>query len=277
MAKQANKGKKSSNNQKCKRIIPKDTKLLMRKKKVDNAYLEYHRYIEVEGDYRPKKPQKSDLSSHLLNRAHQQNEKIITEFKQKISLTYTPTTKLMLNTGGISPYSNHSLTALHALYSVPYIPSTALKGVIRSCFIDKKCNGEEAEALKHNLFIKCFGKSADQSDDKEGKGKLIFLDAFPREVTDLTEDIQTVHYKQYYETEGRIAPTDDQSTVPLQYTAVQNMDFFIVIGVLDDAFSQNEYEQMREIVRLALTEYGIGAKTAIGYGIGKVTFGQCCF
>nr|WP_282599848.1 type III-B CRISPR module RAMP protein Cmr6 [Paenibacillus dendritiformis] len=182
-------------------------------------------------------------------------------------LQYEPADKLLLGIGALSPYSNILLMTLHPVYGIPYIPSSSLKGAVRHCWIQEKHEGNESEALKDALFVKCFGTSAENED--AAAGQLIFFDAFPATSYTIVLDVQTPHFKEYYETKGDKQPTDALSPVPIFIPAVTKTEFTIFIGSAEGRLAEEEISEVRKMVSTTLSEYGLGAKTALGYGLGK--------
>jgi len=122
--------------------------------------------------------------------------------------------------------------------------------------------------------------------DKQGgerRGSLIFFDAFPTHAPAIKEDIMNPHYPKYYT--GEEPPADYQSPVPIPFLTVENTSFQFLIGFkplpgLENAtvsgpIARQLGAQDAELSLLeagkrwllkALTEHGIGAKTAVGYG-----------
>ncbi|MGE6228494.1 hypothetical protein [Paenibacillus chitinolyticus] len=95
----------------------------------------------------------------------------------------------------------------------------------------------------------------------------------PVDSFEIVEDVQTPHYKAYYEQKGKTPPLDQISQTILPLVAVTRTEFGIYIRVNGkaDEFTENQLHTIKEKVVCALSEYGVGAKTAIGYGLGEVT------
>ncbi|WP_066194095.1 type III-B CRISPR module RAMP protein Cmr6 [Gracilibacillus timonensis] len=265
-------------------LVPKDTETLMKDNpkhvtEIENSYLQYRRLPRMFDD-KGRTPSESIKNLNKLghvteaayHKARYYNRVIKQELKQKLVLEYTPVTRLLMNIGENVIYSNHTLIALHPLYGVPYIPSSAIKGAIRHAVIHEKYNGDKEKALADaEFFIRCFGAGRDVTENQQ-KGELIFLDAYPkRDIKSLELDVQTVHYQDYYTSQGAKAPTDDQQPVPIYYSAVGKANFEIIIGTLNADFENSQLDMLGEYARIALEEYGIGAKTSSGYGLGHVT------
>lgn len=213
--------------------------------------------------------------------------------------------RIIIGLGG-SHVAETSMT-LHHIYGVPYIPGSALKGVTRHyflielfektqednnqilCFekiienIDKSKIEEELKDLdKFRERYKVNGvvpseKIIDWFKNKDNKnkienfqkifgtqnneGKVIFMDSYPKEL-ELKIDIMNPHYSTYYD-KAKTPPADYINPVPINFLVVENSIFTINLLSKDEELLKNAYEKLKE----ALTEYGIGAKTSLGYGI----------
>jgi len=145
---------------------------------------------------------------------------------------------------------------LHHIYGIPYIPASAIKGVVRSYIIIEKFRSEEEEALKDKDFVKAFG-----SQDQEGK--VIFFDAFPTSKPTIKVDIMNPHYGHYYN-DGK-APTDTKNPIPINFLTVENteFEFFIATKIKQITFKEKRF---LVVFKEALQNHGIGAKSAVGYG-----------
>ncbi|WP_106768730.1 type III-B CRISPR module RAMP protein Cmr6 [Paenibacillus faecalis] len=261
-------------------ILPKDAaQFIQQAKLIDNDFLAFNRMvyklenkkIELGPHQVPRSLRQSEkgrIHNEILSHLYYRMRKLAQSFPHTIQLQYTPVDKLLIGIGGHSPHSKFSSITLHALYGIPYIPSSALKGVVRNCWIQEKFEGQESKALKDATFRTCFGAGADEI-ESASRGSLIFFDSFPIKSYTITKDVQTPHYKKYYEQKGAVEPTDDQEPVPLLFPAVKGTTFNILIGVEKD-FSKEQINLVQRMIKIALCEYGLGAKTAIGYGLGEV-------
>jgi CRISPR-associated protein Cmr6 len=145
----------------------------------------------------------------------------------------------------------------HHILGVPYIPGSALKGVVSSYYL--KTNGGEDET-----YIKLFGNQTQ-------KGKVIFLDAYPTQFPGLELDIMNPHYQDYYgekkdNTGELIPPADWLSPNPIKFLTVGKDTEFIFAFKSDD---EELKEQTKVLIKEALQDLGIGAKTSVGYGFFK--------
>ena len=144
---------------------------------------------------------------------------------------------------------------LHHIYGIPFIPASAIKGVVRSYIISEKFGNKEEDALKDDEFVKVFG-----SQDKAGK--VTFFDAFPTSKPTIKVDIMNPHYGDYYsDKKNKVAPTDTMKLNPINFLTVENTTFEFFIASRDEID-----KQCISLFEKALKNHGIGGKTAVGYG-----------
>lgn len=101
-------------------------------------------------------------------------------------------------------------------------------------------------------FQKIFGTQSN-------KGNVIFFDAYPYDEINLKIDLITPHYGRYYQ-EGK--PPADHNPIPIKFLTVENTKFEFNLGSKSSGLLQKAELWLKR----ALQNYGIGAKTAIGYG-----------
>lgn len=210
--------------------------------------------------HNPNNPKKQTILDQLIDR----NEKLAHCFKKEKLYKFHIPGRLLLGEGGVSPYAEYVLYKFHPLYGVPYIPASTIKGLLRSSwntlFVNGKENQQEAEQREQQLF--------GGVDSKESLAKLIFFDTYPSQFA-LTLDIQTPHYGEYYQ--GEKEPTDDQKLVPITLICLKDVRFKMWIACEDSEIWSQEEQNIHKAVQCMVEEYGIGAKTALGYGIGSVS------
>lgn len=170
---------------------------------------------------------------------------------------------------------------------IPFIPASSLKGVVRlawlvnhlnqleqedaEAFAAKLTNEKLEEAKRLPLDALClFGCGGDNSH----RGRVIFLDAYPKTLPRLKAEIMTCHYRDYYE--GKRGPTEDQQPNPQKFWAVdpyvdedQKQPLTFVFRLLlapEVAQNAARKESLLQALQAALKEHGLGAKTAIGHG-----------
>lgn len=188
--------------------------------------------------------------------------------------------RLVIGLGGMHPHET-SMT-LHHIYGIPYIPASAIKGITRHWAIIKfatkyhensgknieDCIKEISNLIekKQNISnLNINGTTIEELTEIFGNqkqvGKVIFLDAYPIENVDLKIDIMNVHYPEYYS--GNKPPADWQNPNPIKFLTLENAKFrFIVLSR-----EKGLLEKAKELLKEALQNHGIGAKTSLGYGI----------
>lgn len=209
------------------------------------------------------------VEQKLLNNIHRQMRLITSAYKPNIvEFKFQVENRMIIgNSGG--NYGNASIIALHPTYCIPYIPSSAIKGAFRSYMIHTNYSGDENTALKSESFVKVFGSSNNSDEeDSSKKGQVIFLDAFPEKEFIIEQDVQTVHYADYYE--GKSEPTDDLNRLPLNMYTVGKTVFVIAAVFNNDVFDKSQLTEFEVNLKETFTEFGIGAKTSIGYGLGNI-------
>jgi CRISPR-associated protein Cmr6 len=227
---------------------------------------------------------KNDYVSALLKRV----KKTIKEDFQKngfITQNFSCVLSWRLVIGLGASHPQETSMTLHHIYGIPYIPGSAVKGVTKHWavlrlaeeYVKKGKNieeaieavskaleeGKELEELKEiNLnpeitfqdLIKIFGTQKEE-------GKVIFFDAYPDENIEFKINIMNPHYPKYYG-EGE-PPADWQNPVPIKFLTVEKTKFLFYLASRDkDLLTKAE-----NLLKDALKNYGIGAKTSLGYGV----------
>lgn len=155
---------------------------------------------------------------------------------------------------------------------VPYIPASSIKGVLRlACAINLAMNNEEYAKNgivpdEDTTLVKYFG-SMSQETDKQTRGQLMFLDAYPENNVNLKVDIMNPHFGKYYSGEHK-QPVETESPVPIKFLTVEKGTKFIfncAFMPLKNSENCNEQE-ITEMFTTAFEKVGFGGKTAIGYG-----------
>ncbi|KAF0248105.1 MAG: Cmr6 family CRISPR-associated RAMP protein [bacterium] len=147
---------------------------------------------------------------------------------------------------------------LHHTYGVPYIPGSALKGLTASYATQYLGNDWGKTTLAYKTL---FGFSNEEGKE-QAAGYVTFFDALyiPGKDQPLHPDIITVHHFDYYQNVKDAAPADWDETNPIPFLSATGSYLLALSGPsswVDTAFN---------ILRLALKEMGIGAKTSSGYG-----------
>jgi len=169
----------------------------------------------------------------------------------------TTRSRLVVGMGNPNP-SENGLT-FHHVYGFPIIPGSAQKGLCAHYV-----KNIEGKTETDPIYQEIFG-------DKTQKGKVIFLDAFPLLVDNalpeglLDLDIMTPHYQEYYSSQGKKAPADYLSPIPILFLAV-NYDVPFQFTLLAPRQHKNLLDMAGSCLKSALETMGIGGKTAVGYG-----------
>ncbi len=228
-----------------------------------------------------------------------QKENIAELYPNNESFEFKPDWRLTLGLGGASVYETD--ITLHHIYGIPYIPASSIKGVVRSYIIQEAFNNEEAVAILSKEFCDIFGCSKEHEIHKKGqkknkkepsyygqnepdkadrKGNINFFDAFPINSNDIrvSMDIMNVHYKDYYDSpkndkgvyvEQEMKPPADWSNPTIiNFLTIKKTPFQFLISSKNRPMSKLKLNNQNivEWTKEALTEHGIGAKTAVGYG-----------
>ena len=192
----------------------------------------------------------------------------MTELGYKI-ITINAKLKTPLLTGiGESHPHEISLVFEHTL-GIPYIPATGIKGISRLSYILngilddsgkilKKFNKEKIDLKEVEGFLKTFGFSEKEESER---GDVVFLDSYPIKTPKLKIDVMTPHYGDYYSDDTK-PPADNMNPTPIKFLTVKEGTDFVFRVIVKKA----DIEKTKKAIKRALTEEGIGAKTALGYG-----------
>lgn len=114
------------------------------------------------------------------------------------------------------------------------------------------------DLARHDHFRRIFGS-------QDRRGKVHFYDAYPLKVPKILFDLDiiNVHYQAYYESKVKTPPADYLSPVPIFFLTVAPDVPFRFLMTCDDPALRVTVEGW---LTAALAQFGIGAKTALGYG-----------
>ena len=147
--------------------------------------------------------------------------------------------------------------AISHTYGMPYIPGSSIKGAVRA--YAEKCLREKPE-----LINELFGAAPDGDEQPDLSGVIAFHDAWwipdSGPGKPFVQDVVTTHHPEYYGSEGAHAATDLDSPVPNALVGVHGTFLFSMEG------PQDWLDLAKALTEKALTDSGIGAKTAAGYG-----------
>lgn len=165
---------------------------------------------------------------------------------------------------------------------LPYIPASAVKGVLRMAHALDIAERHPERVLeirggfeiddREPTMRKYFGDT-DTSAKDAVRGQLVFLDAFPASLPAIKQDIMNPHFGPYYK--GEAPPRETDSPIPVMFMAVkEGVEFKFRVFALPLAegasvsreFSDDDRKAIVAMFTRACTQLGFGAKTSIGYG-----------
>lgn len=276
--------------------LPEDTKKILGDfKNVDNFNLKFNKLARFEKDkfkffetdrrgvkYQIRANFSDDFIRNVAQRYYGSIKRLNLKFSEDLVLK--PEWRVVIGLGNESVYET-SMT-LHHIYGIPYIPGSAIKGVVRSHIITEEFEKDkmdsldlknaEKRALQDPGFCDIFGCPKNSFYNESRQGKIIFFDSLPLSAPQIKPDVMNPHYGPYYsESSGKIPPADYHNPVPIFFLTVEKTEFRFIIGIKENdnsAVQKGIFEGKRplevtcEYVKKALSEHGIGAKTAVGYG-----------
>ena len=177
----------------------------------------------------------------------------------------------------------------HPTLGVPYLPGSAIKGLVRALI--EAWMEFESEDERHATLYRWFGSedkkpekrkelrlggfippSRGQNCDTEA-GTFIFFDALPIEPVTLKADIMTLHMGKWYEKGGEdqdpidpdVTPADWHNPLPVLFLIADKPKFQFSIAPRFVA-DKGDVEKIMAALEDALDWLGAGAKTSVGYG-----------
>lgn len=166
---------------------------------------------------------------------------------------------------------------LHHTYGVPYLPGSALKGICRHRAERLKADGVSLSGVEDWPRL-LFG-STEEGDAGGESGLFDFWDALwvpappiggGSDFGPLVEDIVNPHHGDYYTKMGdRPPPSDGDAPIPTHILTVAPRTRFLIVV---ESFAQGDRIKdlldwvVTTLLRDALREDGIGARTRAGYG-----------
>ncbi|MFE8601689.1 type III-B CRISPR module RAMP protein Cmr6 [Archangium violaceum] len=193
---------------------------------------------------------------------------------------------------GTSSATGVGLT-LHHTWGVPVLPGSSLKGLTahyvqnvygpapgdeepeREPFRGTDWEHSRPSRAPGAVFRRLFGApDVEERSEKASQGEVIFHDALwvPPEKGSgpmLARDVLTVHQRGYYESGGGQWPVDFDDPNPVSFLTVAPGNCFLV--ALEARSARALLERAGRYVGEALASWGLGGKTAAGYGRMVVT------
>lgn len=172
------------------------------------------------------------------------------------SFEASPEWRLVVGLGGTSVLE--TTMTLHRIYGLPIIPGSAIKGMTRA-YAELVADADQA------MITRIFGPPPESREEQLKAGEVIFVDAVPEPPVTLVVDVMNPHYGEWY-MQKHPAPADYLSPVPVPFLTVDRATRFR-FGVAARRTGQTALvEQAEAWIRQALSDIGVGAKTAAGYG-----------
>ncbi|SRR5579883_420022 len=201
------------------------------------------------------------FSPHLIQHYYQRWQAMTKTLPHVEHFTASPEWRMVIGLGQTSILETSM--SVDRITGIPLIPGSALKGLAASyamlCALETT---NRAEAENNPNFKDIFGSQKES-------GKVIFLDAVLTKEPQLEPDIMNNHYQEYYsDKNGNIAPTPYQNPVPVYFLTLGNKsEFAFAVASRDQQSNAKELvNQAKSWLQKGLSELGIGAKTAAGYG-----------
>ena len=172
-------------------------------------------------------------------------------------------------TGMGNPHPLENGFTWHPTLGMPYLPGSAVKGLVRAA-VELAYQGED----KPTLLKRWFGTET-KGDVPEASGSFIFLDALPVAPCALVPEVMTPHMGKWYEKGGKTPtakdtqPGDWHSPVPVGYLTARNLQLQFAV-MPRPGVNAAELEQVWQALDYALQWLGAGGKTAQGFGTMQV-------
>ncbi len=176
---------------------------------------------------------------------------------------------------------------LHPIYGFAYIPGSGIKGLVRSWAETVWAQTQENEKEAWSRIDALFGYSDNSEVHKfisspkretpgwrpndihpiysNSAGRLVFHDAWPKAWPSLEIGITNNHHTKHYEGD-QDGHGDWEDPVPIYFLCVRSNTFFEFAISDRNPYGDDAIELASSWLVSALQAYGIGAKTAAGYG-----------
>jgi len=175
-----------------------------------------------------------------------------------LRLEATTRTPLAIGLGNASPIENG--LSIHHTYGTPYLPGSALKGLLRRAADRFGLSPQEKAVL--------LGEGPDPKRKTQGNAAyLVYWDGWldPDSKRPFQKDVITVHHQNYY-SGGKDWPTDFDDPNPVSFLSIKpGVKFHIPISCTAEN-AQDWLDRAAEILKWGLENLGLGGKTNAGYG-----------
>lgn len=216
---------------------------------------------------------KRHFSSATLINKHKNQRKYLSAFSELgvkiVKLSYVTSTRFLTGIGETTPTEVGMVFDRNG--GLPYIPASSVKGAVRYAYCvnfarkyPKKVKNRKFVYEKDiNGLIDLFG-SLDTKNSS--RGGFAFMDAYSEKPPEIAIDIMNLHYGKYYKGESNDGPVETEEPVPIKFLVVEKGTVFKFRGFFLSKEAELYWDKINEAFSTALTELGIGAKTAVGYG-----------
>jgi len=276
-----------------KTLLNEDSARLLRESQGKNTNPETAQRKELLSEIARKMSTSGKIANAFADQAKAKSEAL----KKELTATYgdlvatfsaTLAARMMVNmAGGVIENAGISLDRLLGL---PFIPGSAVKGIARQQALwdihDAEINDKE-ELMKIALVAFGFGshdingdfswaagrdiakRVSDQICAEEFKGCMAFLPAYPVQNCRVVVDMVNPHYPRYYS--GRAnAAEDTENPIPNYFPAVESGAVFqFSVAAIRETYlvdAKTLLTQVQKWTESAVSQKGVGAKTAAGYG-----------
>ena len=174
---------------------------------------------------------------------------------------------------------------------LPYIPASAIKGMLRlacalhiaesepAVVVPNRKDHHHLEVPDDHATLRRYFGDTDTGKADSVRGQLVFLDAFPAGTPTIETDIMNPHFGKYYA--GGQGPLETENPIPVKFLTVATETEFIFRCFASPLPEQGQTSQRSEMFRpfdatddktviamfnRAFSQLGFGGKTAIGYG-----------
>ena len=196
----------------------------------------------------------------LLATCHSRLSRLV-KARRGVELRATSTAPLASGLGVDHPSENGFV--FDHISGVPYLPGSTIKGM---------CRAWAGICGKERHVEELLGPETVDA----GRGRVIFLPAYPASWPELGCDVICNHHRDYYGAKpedrkytenGFPTPMDIESPVPVTHLALAaGTEFVFRILPLDRDSAADDLARTGALLAEALRELGIGARTAVGYG-----------
>lgn len=245
---------------------PSDTQQYVDPLEIDNFGLRYTHFLTIRPEkekYKIEHPKTvimpkagQEMIEILKNRQESQLKSLSRIYDFRV-IEATTDWRLIIGLG--SAHVQETSMMFHHIYGIPYIPGSAVKGVLRDWVKDQKNKDKDKRKFEDEQAI--FG--SENNNEEKNRGNVIFMDAFPVSDVSFATEIMNPHYSEYYNSEAY--PADWHHPVPINFLTVEKTKFRFIFLSKNSDYLKKTAKWLKDIFE----NKGIGAKTAVGYGYFK--------